>query len=187
MTTVVLSLLVFHGLLGGLDVLLNHELIEGLPLRRNARTEELLHSLRELVFGILFGSFAWLRWGGELVWGVAVLVALEFIISLSDTLLEDQIRPLSPLERTMHVMLFINFGAYTASLIPLLVHWYVMPTGFTFVYYGALSWALSLLSLAALAWSVRDGISHVALGRRAPQRATVAIRPFTVLDDSRQG
>jgi hypothetical protein len=164
---VILSLLVFHGLVGGLDVLLNHELIERLPSRPSARTEELLHSLRELVFAILFGTFAWLQWGGSLAWVVGALVGIEFLISLTDTLLEDQTRQLSPLERTLHVLLFINFGAYTASLIPVLVHWYVMPTGFSLVYHGALTWALSFLSLASLAWSVRDAFSFFKLSRRS--------------------
>lgn len=161
-----LSLLVFHGLLGGFDVVVNHEIAERLPSRVSARMEQALHSVRELIFAILFGSLAWLQWSGELVWGIAFLLVLELVVSLWDTLLEDETRRLSVLERSMHVLLFINFGAYTSLLVPVLVHWYVATTEFRVVYYGPLSWILSLLAMASLAWSIRDGLACIALHRK---------------------
>jgi hypothetical protein len=173
-----LSLLVFHGLLGGFDVVVNHEIAECLPSRVSARAEQALHSGRELIFAILFGSLAWLQWGGELVWGIAGLLVLELVVSLWDTLLEDETRRLSVLERSMHVLLFINFGAYTSLLVPILVHWYVAPTEFQVVYYGPLSWILSMLALASLAWSIRDGIACIALHRKARAAET----SFTRID-----
>ncbi|HYD60177.1 MAG TPA: hypothetical protein VEC35_07465 [Noviherbaspirillum sp.] len=165
MLTPVLILLVIHGMVGGADVLVNHEWRERLPSRKEARPEQALHSARELVFGILFGGMAWLQWGGLLAWAIAALMLVEISISLCDTLLEDRTRRLSALERTMHVLLFINFGAYNARLVPVLVEWHTLPTGFTIVHHGALTWMLTALSVASLAWCVRDGLSYRALGK----------------------
>jgi len=165
MLTPVLILLVFHGLLGGADVLINHELRERLPSRPSARPEQALHSARELVFAAIFGGLAWLEWGGLLAWALVALVLLEFSISLSDTLLEDRTRPLSALERTMHVVLLINFGAYNALLVPVLLEWQTLPTGFRLVHHGVLSWLLTAISLGALAWCVRDWASYKSLGK----------------------
>jgi hypothetical protein len=173
----VLSLLIFHGMLGGLDVLVNHELIEHLPSRIAARTEEALHSLRELLFALLFGGFAWFRWGGELVWCIVLLLLGELIVSLTDSLVEDDTRRLSAAERTMHVLLLINFGAYTSMSIPVLVHWYVMPTGLELAYYGWRTWVLTALAAASFAWCLRDAYSWAMLGRKnkgSKMRATIA-------------
>jgi hypothetical protein len=165
MLTPVLILLVFHGVLGGADVLINHELRERLPSRPSARPEQALHSARELVFAVIFGGLAWLQWGGLLVWALVAILLLEFSISLTDTLLEDRTRPLSALERTMHVVLFINFGAYNALLVSVLMEWKTLPTGFEVVHHGAPAWALTALSLASLTWCIRDWISYKNLGR----------------------
>lgn len=77
-----------------------------------------------------------------MVWALAALVLLEFSISLTDTLLEDRTRPLSALERTMHVVL----------LVPVLMEWYTLPT-------------------AALAWCLRDALSYVTRGKRVRQES----------------
>jgi hypothetical protein len=166
MIIAVLSLLIFHGFLGGLDVLLNHELVERLPSKISARTEQALHSLRELLFALLFGGLGWFRWGGEFVWCIALLLLAELIVSLWDSLVEDDTRRLSVAERTMHVLLLINFGAYATMLVPVLLHWYMMPTELEPVYYGWRSWVLSALAIASFAWSIRDAYSWVMLGRK---------------------
>ena len=166
MLTSALILLVFHGLLGGADVLVNHELRERLPSQLSARSEQALHSAREGVFSALFGGLAWLEWRGLLAWAVVALVLLEFCISLTDTLLEDRTRLLPALERSMHVVLLVNFGAYNALLAPVLLEWHALPTRFQFVHHGILSWLLTALSLAALTWCIRDWQSYKALGKR---------------------
>lgn len=174
MLTPVLILLVFHGILGGADVLFNHEWRERLPSRPSARPEQALHSARELVFAAIFGGLAWLEWGGTLVWALVALVLLEFTISLADTLLEDRTRVLSALERTMHVVLLINFGAYNALLVSVAFDWYTLPTGFRIVHHGVLTWLLTALALAALAWCVRDGVSYVSLGKCVRKEKSMA-------------
>jgi hypothetical protein len=174
MLTAVLILLVFHGVLGGADVLINHEWRERLPAQLWARPEQALHSARELVFATIFAGLAWLEWGGLLVWALVALVLLEFTISLTDTLLEDRTRPLSALERSMHVVLLINFGAYNALLVPVLLEWSTLPTGFRIVHHGVLTWMLTALAIAALGWCVRDALSYVALGKQGQRDNALA-------------
>jgi hypothetical protein len=174
MITPVLALLIFHGLLGGADVLLNHEFKERLPSSVSARTEQALHSARELIFALIFGGLAWFRWNGNLVWIIAGLLLLEFMVSFSDTLLEDRTRRLPLLERAMHVLLLVNFGAYTSLLIPVLMHWHTAPTELVLTYQGPQTWMLSALSTASLLWSVRDGMAFVLLGKKAHAGGRVA-------------
>lgn len=174
MLTAVLILLVFHGVLGGADVLINHEWRERLPARSSARPEQALHSAREFVFAVIFAGLAWVEWGGTLVWAMVAIVLLEFTISLTDTLLEDRIRPLSALERSMHVVLLVNFGAYNALLAQVLLEWHALPTGFRVVHHGVLSWLLTGLAILALAWCIRDGLSFRKLGKRIHAEKTAA-------------
>jgi hypothetical protein len=159
----ILCLLVFHGLLGGADVVVNHELRDRLPQQSWARSEEALHSARELVFAMQFAGLGWLQWKGVFAWIPALLIAAEFAISFTDTLLEDHIRRVSALERGMHVVLFINFGAWSALLMRMLVDWHAQPAGLHLVHHGALTWLLSLLSLLALVWSLRDAAAFLRL------------------------
>ena len=51
--------LIVHGVIGGIDVFLNHELLARLPSRPEAAGEERMHSARELLFALLFLSLAW--------------------------------------------------------------------------------------------------------------------------------
>jgi hypothetical protein len=57
--TLVFSLLTVQTLLGALDTLWNHELVERLPSRRAARVELALHAAREFVYVFLFLGLAW--------------------------------------------------------------------------------------------------------------------------------
>ena len=167
MLTAVLILLVIHGLVGGADVLINHEWRERLPAQVWARSEQMLHGGRELVFALLFGSMAWLRLGGAFALVLPLLLLVEVSISLKDTLLENRVRPLSQLEHGMHVLLFINLGAYSALLMVVVSEWWALPTGIDIECRGLIAWMLSGLSLLAFGWTVRDWSCYVALGRRA--------------------
>jgi hypothetical protein len=167
-----LYLLVLHGLLGGADVVLNHELREQLPSRLSARLEEALHSAREFIFSLLFGGLAWFEWHGVAVVGIVGLVVGEIVISLWDTLLEDRTRQLSHLERSLHVFLFVNFGAYTVLLVAVLREWWTLPSAVIATHYGLLTWLLSGLSLLSMAWSLRDAASFFRLRDRSRTSAT---------------
>lgn len=163
----VLTLLVLHGLLGGLDVALNHELAERLPHRPGAATEEALHAAREALFAALFLGLAWFEWHGAAAWLVAAVIACEVTVSTWDSVLEDRTRRLPPLERVLHLALLINLGAYIALLAPHWLAWRALPTAVAPVSHGWQSLALTALGLAALAWCVRDALSSRRL-RQAP-------------------
>jgi len=164
--TAVLCLLVLHGLIGGLDVILNHELIERLPQRVWAKTEEALHGVREFIFAVVFGGLAWFEWHGAMAAVLALIIAAEYLVSFADTLLEDKTRRLPLMERALHTVLFINLGAYTALLVPQLIEWGRMPSGMHLTHYGMLTWALSALSVLSFAWSLRDMLSYLVLRRK---------------------
>jgi hypothetical protein len=52
--------LILHGVLGGADVIINHELLARIPSRPNAGPEERMHAARELLFAAIFLSL-WCR------------------------------------------------------------------------------------------------------------------------------
>jgi hypothetical protein len=149
-------LLVAQGVVGGFDTLFNHELLAGLPRRPGAHAEIGLHTLREAIYAMLFGGLAWLAWQGAAAWVIAALVAAELVVSARDELEENRIRVLPQNERVVHVLLTLNLGAIIALLVPVLRQWHGQPTGFQPTGFGALSWILTALAAAALAWSIRD-------------------------------
>jgi len=172
----VLTLLVLHGLLGGLDVVLNHELAERLPHRPGAAMEEALHAAREALFAALFLALAWFEWHGAAAWLVAAVIACEVVVSTWDSVLEDQTRRLPPLERVLHVALLINLGAYTTLLAPHWLAWRALPSAVAPVSHGWQSLALTALGLAAIAWCVRDALSSRRLRQAPAAAAAMAIR-----------
>lgn len=154
----VLTLLVLHGVLGGLDLLFNHELVERLPHRQGAGREEVLHAAREALFALLFLSLAWFEWHGTSAWFIAAIIACEIVVSTWDSVLEDQTRHLPPLERVLHIALLINLGAYITLLLPHWLAWRALPTGVLPAWHGWQTLVLSVLGVAAGAWSVRDAL-----------------------------
>lgn len=152
-------LLAAQGLVGGLDTLLNHELIERLPYRAEARDEIGLHALREATYACLFLGIAWFDWHGALAGVLVFLLAVEICITISDELVENKIRVLPQNERLLHVFLILNLGAITAVLIPTALEWGSHSTEFVVSSHGVVSVVLTLLGLAAAVWAVRDAIA----------------------------
>jgi len=166
---VVLVLLVAQGVMGGIDTLLNHELIARLPQRPDARTEIGLHVLREAIWAALFAGLAWFAWHGAAALLIAAIVAAEIVITACDEFVENRTRVLPQNERVLHVFLTLNVGAIIALLVPLLLAWGREPSAVVAQSHGILSWILSAIALAAATWSMRD----LAAWRRL-RRATVA-------------
>lgn len=162
--------LMLHGALAGIDVVLNHEVLARLPHRAEAAMEELLHSLREAVFAVLFAGLAWAEWHGALAWIVAALLAAELAIAAIDVKLEVDIRVLPAPERILHLLLFINLGAILVLLGERLLAWQAMPTAFVAADHGWASWVLTGLAMAAFGWAVRDGCAarRLATAQRGP-------------------
>ena len=150
------ALLVVQGLMGAIDTLLNHELIEALPRRREARRELALHFAREAVYAALFLGLAWFAWLGAFAAAIAMLLVAEVTITVSDELVENRIRVLPQNERALHVFLTLNFGAIIALAVPMLLDWGANPTELAPAHHGWMSWALSLFGVSSAAWSLRD-------------------------------
>ncbi|MFB9290442.1 hypothetical protein ACFFTM_19070 [Pseudoduganella plicata] len=160
------AVLILHGLLAGVDVLLNHELLARLPYRSSAAREELLHAVREAMFAFLFLGLAWWTWHGAFAWLPTALLAAEVLISAYDTKIEGDTRTLPTPERILHVFLFINLGALIVLLGQQAGDWHALPTELAPARYGWAGWLLSALGIAAAAWTVRDGCAWLRLRNR---------------------
>ena len=150
------ALLVLQGALGASDTLFNHEFLEKLARRREARLELAWHAAREAVYAMLFLGLAWFAWQGAFAALIGALLAAEVAITVNDELVENRIRVLPQNERALHVFLTLNYGAILALLIPVLVDWGANPTELAPAHHGWMSWALTLFGLSSAAWSVRD-------------------------------
>jgi hypothetical protein len=162
----VLFALILHAAFAGVDVLLNHEILVHLPQRPNAVTEQWLHSVRELIFAVIFASIGWIQWHGETRWVIAILLAVEFVITLFDTVVETETRKLPVPERIIHVFLYVNFGILCFLLANLLTAWSSRQSELIVVYHGMASWILSLAALGSLFFSIRDAAAAIALQKK---------------------
>jgi hypothetical protein len=163
--TLAVALLAVQGALGGIDTLLNHELIEKLPRRPEARGEIGLHTIREAIYAILFGGLAWFAWQGTWAWLLAALLLGEVVNTACDEWTENRIRVLPQNERVLHVFLTLNLGALIVLLVPTIGAWSAAPTGFSPRNYGLLSWLLTAFAALGVFWSLRDFIAWRRLGR----------------------
>jgi hypothetical protein len=159
--------LLLHGLLGGLDVLVNHEWLAKLPSRKEAAEEEGLHAAREAIFACLFVSLAWSAWHGAWVWWIGGLLLAEVLVSARDVVVEGNVRVLPVFERVLHLFMFINLGGVIVLAGFVLVDWHQAATGLVRVDHGWPSWALTGMALGAAAWALRDALAAVRQGQEA--------------------
>lgn len=162
---IVIYILIFQGILGGYDVLWNHEWREKLPTRPSAELEQKIHGIRELFYALLFIGLAWFCWNGFWAWGLFTVIAIEIALTAWDFVTEDKTRVLSPTERITHLVLSMTGGAYVALLIPVLISWSHLPTDIVSIDYGIRSWILTFLGLGVFAWGIRDILSGFVLAR----------------------
>jgi hypothetical protein len=177
-----LYLLAAQGVLGALDTLLNHELIERLPRRLEARREIGLHSMREALYAVLFIGLGWFEWHGALAVAIAGVLVAEIAVDAIDEWTENRIRVLPQNERVLHMILMLNLGAITLTLAYTLAQWHALPSGLMARERGWASWLLVLLGLCAAAWSVRDFLAWRRLSASTdtagrPSRASVPSTP----------
>jgi hypothetical protein len=165
---VFIYVLLLHGLIGGLDVFLNHELLARLPAQNWSGPEERMHSAREWIFFAIFASLAWFEWHGAVVWWIALLYLAEVLVSARDVLIEGDTRVLPAPERVLHLFLFMNLGALVVLVGQVLPGWHEMPAAVVRTDYGWASWVLSVMAAGALVWAIRDGISARRVGTGVP-------------------
>ena len=161
------ALLVLQGVMGALDTIANHELIEALPRRPEACGELAFHSAREAVYAALFLGLGWFAWLGAAAFVIVILLIAEIVITVNDELIENRLRVLPQNERALHIFLTLNFGALLALLVPVLADWMANPTALEPSYSGWASWALAALGIASAGWSVRDLVALRRLKLRA--------------------
>jgi uncharacterized protein len=167
----VLWVLALQGALGAFDVLYNHEHLEHLPHRREAAFEEFLHGLREVHYPIVFAGLAWFEWHGAYAAALALVLLVELLITSWDSVEEDRIRRVAASERVAHITLSILAGVFYTLLAPHLYAWWARPTALVYVDHGVVSWILTALAFASLAWAIRDFRSARRLRRTAAHRA----------------
>ena len=155
----ILTLLTIQGIMGAFDNFWHHELTEKLPSKPSAWFELTLHSARAFIYGIIFLALGWSTWNGVFAVVLAILLIVEVIITLWDFLEEDMTRKLPPLERVLHTVLALNYGAVLAFLAPVLWTWSQQPTSIQYADHGWLTWIMSLYAFGIFAWSLRDGLA----------------------------
>jgi len=178
--TLLFTLIVVQALLGGFDNLWHHEITERLPQKRAADRELALHAAREFLYAYLFFAFAWYEWHGAWAALIAIVFAVEVVITLADFIVEDQTRHLPKLERILHTLLAMNVGAVLIILAPILITWGSAPTAIRPVAHGAISWVFTVFSAGVLAWSLRNALA-VLHHRRPPEWVR---KPLRVLASS---
>ena len=162
---VAIWLLLLQASLGAFDTLYYHEYRLKLAQGVHARQELRLHAARDFAYAIIIGSLGFLTWHGAYAWMLLGFLLAEICITLWDFIEEDKIRRLPAGERAMHAVMGIVYGAFLAFLIPEMIEWSRLATGFGSSYHGFPAWLLLVLAAGVLASGIRD---LVASTRPAP-------------------
>jgi hypothetical protein len=167
-----LIVLLLHGALGGFDTFFNHEWDARLARRPSATLELRLHALRSALYAAIFAGLAWLEWRGAFVWLFVALVAAEYLVTLVDSLVEDDTRRLSRVERVNHMVLGFTTGAYFALIgWHALTVWQPQPTALVPTTHGAVSVVLTVYAIGVVLSASRDAFAARRLKNRARTEA----------------
>jgi len=94
-----LYLFIAQALMGAFDTLYHHEFKVALSQKINARLELYIHSIRAVLYGVLFAGLAWFEWHGLWVGLLIGIVLVELGLTLWDFVVEDKTRLLPGSER----------------------------------------------------------------------------------------
>ena len=155
-------LLLLQASLGAFDTLYYHEYRLKLPHGNHTRPELRLHAARDFAYAVIIGSLGFVTWHGTLTWVLLGLLLAEIVITLWDFIEEDKIRKLPPGERAMHAVMGIAYGAFLAFLIPQMMEWSTLATGFGPSYHGFPAWMLLVLAVGVFVSGVRDLVASAA-------------------------
>ena len=160
---------VVQGLLGAFDMFYHHEFKEKLPWRKTASKEMILHGIRNFFYSIIFISLGWIAWQGVYAWIFAAIIVIEVLITIYDFVEEDRTRKLPESERITHTILTINYGAIIMLLVPVIMDWGRMETGFYIMNHGLLSWLMTIYALGVFIWGWRDLLRGLKLNKKSPE------------------
>jgi hypothetical protein len=159
-----LWLLAVQGALGAFDTLYFHEWKAHLPIRPEMRPELRLHAVRSAIYGIVFCSLPWMVWTGAAAGVLALLLAVEAVITFADFVVEDRVRTclggVYPGERVMHGLMAVVYGAFMTTFVPVLYGWFTghgeaLGTGMPTVLLAG----LTALGIGSLLSGLRDGLA----------------------------
>jgi hypothetical protein len=154
-------LLLIQASLGAFDTLYYHEYRLKLAHSVHTRVELRLHASRDLAYAIIIGSLGFVTWHGAFAWVLLALLLAEIGITLWDFIEEDKIRRLPAGERAMHAVMGIVYGAFLAFLIPQMIGWARLATGFGASDHGFPAWMLLVLAAGVFASGIRDAVASV--------------------------
>jgi len=158
---VAIWILLVQASLGAFDTLYYHEYKLKLAHGDHTHTELRLHAIRDFCYAIIIASLGFVTWNGAWTYVLAAILLAEIVITLKDFVEEDKVRVLPPGERCMHALMGIVYGAFLAFLVPDMLQWRLMPTGFTASYHGIPAWLLSLIAAGVFVSGVRDLIASM--------------------------
>jgi hypothetical protein len=167
-----LWLLAVQGALGAFDTVYFHEWRAHLPIRVEMHSELRLHAVRSAIYGVVFCSLPWVAWTGTAAGVLALLLALEAVITFADFVVEDRVRTclggVYPGERVMHGLMAVVYGAFMTTFLPLLYGWFTghhEPLGRGVP--GVLLAGLTALGIGSLLSALRDALAASGLGLAA--------------------
>jgi hypothetical protein len=105
MTSLLWTLIAIQIVMGVFDTFYHHELTERLAWRPSQRYELQLHSVRNMLYALLFLVLGWLEVHGILAMLIIAVLAAEIVITLMDFVEEDMSRKLPASERINHTLL----------------------------------------------------------------------------------
>jgi uncharacterized protein (TIGR01777 family) len=150
---ILISIQVF---MGAFDTLVHHEGSERLAWRASQKTELRLHGVRNFFYAVIFLCFGWIEPHGVFTVMLAVILAVEVLITLWDFVEEDMTRKLPWTERVNHTLLALNYGAILALAASYLWQWSFLPSALIPVSYGWWSVMATLAALGVGLFSARD-------------------------------
>ena len=126
-------LLAIQGAIGAFDTVYYHEWSARLPANCPGTAPELkIHAVRDFLYAVLFGTLPWVQWQGLWVVALACVILAEIVLTLTDFVVEMRVRkPMGDVfagERVTHAVMGIIYGAMIAHLLPVLWHWWSLPT-----------------------------------------------------------
>ncbi|HEY3782106.1 MAG TPA: hypothetical protein VGL56_13560 [Fimbriimonadaceae bacterium] len=154
-------ILLVQASLGAFDTLYYHEYKLKLPHGDHTQIELKLHAVRDFCYAIIIASLGFVTWNGLWTYLLMGILASEIVITLWDFVEEDKVRKLPPGERCMHALMGIVYGAFLAYLVPEMLKWSALATGFGPSYHGFPAWMLSLIALGVFVSGVRDMTASV--------------------------
>jgi hypothetical protein len=180
-----LWLLMIQGMLGAFDTLYYHEWRARLVAYSPMTSPELrLHAARDGIYAIIMGTLPWLAWQGGWALGLAVLLAAEIILTLSDFVVEDAVRSfldgVYPGERVMHAVMGLVYGAMLAYLLPVVAVWWAAPTALSVsppAVPEPLRWLLLAMAVGVFLSGVRDFYATCGMPYGAWPWGCAALRP----------